>query len=264
MSIIRSALLGDLIRLGVQRGDILMVHSSLRAVGSVTGGANVIVQALLDSVGPDGTLVAYVDFEPFFEEGDEIEIPVFDKRIARAARDHGVLHETMRTWPGAVRSDHPDAGVAAIGARAEWITAAHPFQYGYGQGSPFDKVVQAGGRVLMLGASLDTVTLLHYAEHKARIPNKRIRRYKRLMPGPAGPQWIDFEEFDTSEPVNDELPSNCFELIVMDYLASGRGLKGPVGDARSYLLEAQDLVDFGVRWLERYCNLHPWPRAEVS
>ena len=65
-----------------------------------------------------------------------------DKRVAHAARDHGVLHETLRNWPGALRSDHPDAGVVAIGPLGEWITKDHPFQYGYGTASPLEKVVQ--------------------------------------------------------------------------------------------------------------------------
>ena len=162
------SLLADLSGLGVAPGNVLMVHASVRAVGPVVGGVNTIVQALLETIGPTGTLVAYVDFEPFYEDGD-IGIPVFDKRIAQAARDHGILHETLRNWPGAIRSDHPDAGVVAIGALAEWITRDHPFQYGYGKGSPFEKALQAGVRVLMLGAPLDTVTLLHYAENEARI-----------------------------------------------------------------------------------------------
>src|SRR5215218_1364820 len=139
MSFTRCQLRSDLTHLGVKPGDLVMVHASVRSVGPVIGGASVIVQALLDSIGARGTLAAYVDFEPFYEETDEIEVPVFDKRIARAARDHGVLHETIRTWPGALRSDHPDAGVAAIGARAEWIVESHPFQYGYGERSPLEK-----------------------------------------------------------------------------------------------------------------------------
>ncbi len=116
MSATRSRLHSDLVHLGVRQGDMLTVHASIRAMGQVTGGGNVIVQALLDAIGPAGTLVAYIDFEPFFDEADELEVPVFDKRIAHTARDHGILHEVMRTWPGAVRSDHPDAGVVAIGA----------------------------------------------------------------------------------------------------------------------------------------------------
>ena len=253
----RTSLYADLTRIGVARGDVLMVHASVRAVGAVTGGVNVIVQSLLDAIGPAGTLVAYVDFEPGYPDGEAVEIPVFDKRIARAARDHGVLHETIRTWPGALRSDHPDAGVVAIGALAEWIVADHPFQYGYGEGSPFDKILQARGRVLMLGAPLDTITLLHYAEHKARIPDKRIRRYRRLMPGVNGPEWVQFEEFDTAEPVHDRLPSNCFEMIAADYLANGRGSRGAIGAASSVLFDGRDLVQFGIEWLERFVNVGP-------
>jgi aminoglycoside 3-N-acetyltransferase len=248
----RTSLRAALTRLGVAGGDVLMVHASVRAVGAVTGGVNVIVQSLLDAIGPAGTLVAYVDYEPFHSDGEEVEVPVFDKRIAHAARDHGVLHETMRTWPGALRSDHPDAGVVAIGARAEWIVADHPFQYGYGEASPFDKVLQANGRVLLLGAPLDTITLLHYAEHKARIPGKRIRRYRRLMPGANGPEWVQFEEFDTADPVHDTLPTNCFERIAADYLATGRGSQGAIGAAPSVLFDGPDLVQFGIEWLERF------------
>lgn len=236
-----------------------MVHASVRSVGPVTGGVNVIVQALLDAIGPAGTLVAYVDYEPFHDDAEEAGIPVFDKRIAHAARDHGILHETLRNWPGALRSDHPDAGVVAIGALADWITIDHPFQYGYGDGSPFDKVLRVGCQVLMLGAPLDTISLLHYAEHQARIPGKRIRKYRRLMQGSSGPEWVAFEEFETSIPVSDGLPANCFEVIATAYLASGKGTAGPVGAAESTLLDGPDLVKFGIGWLEDFFNSPPTP-----
>jgi aminoglycoside 3-N-acetyltransferase len=255
----RSSLKADLASLGVQPGGILMVHAALRSLGPITGGVSVLIKALLDSLGHSGTLVAYVDFEPFFESTDEPEIPVFDKRTAHAARDHGILHEAIRTWPGALRSDHPDAGVAAIGARAEWITVPHPFQYGYGEGTPFARIVEADGAVLMLGAPLDTVTLLHHAEHKARIPDKRIVRYRRLMPAPGGAQWIDFEEFDTSNPVHDALPDDCFERIARDYLAAGRGAAGRVAQAESHLFNGPDLVKFGIDWIERFVQTHSAP-----
>jgi aminoglycoside 3-N-acetyltransferase len=247
----RSSLKADLAQLGLATGAVVMVHASLRSVGPVVGGANVIVQALLDVIGVSGTLMAYVDFEPFFDEADD-EIPVFDKRVARAARDHGVLHEVLRTWPGALRSDHPDAGVAAIGRLAEWITSDHPFAYGYGNGTPFDKALQAHVQVLMLGAPLDTITLLHCAEHHARIPNKRVVAYRRLMPGPNGPAWVTFEEFDTAHPVTERLPEDCFDQIARAYLDSGRGAVGSVGAATATLLDGADLVRFGVEWLERW------------
>lgn len=247
----RSSLTADLQRLGVAPGSVIMVHAGVRSVGPVTGGVNTVIYALLDAVESAGTVVAYVDFEAFYDENDP-EIPVFDKRIAHAARDHGVLHEALRTWPGALRSDHPDAGVVALGLLAAWITHPHPFSYGYGEGSPFERVLEAGGKVLMLGAPLDTITLLHHAEHRARIPDKRVVTYRRLMPGVTGPQWLTFEEFDTSEPVNATLPEDCFERIATDYLASGRGSVGPFGNARATLLDGKELVDFGATWLEQW------------
>jgi aminoglycoside 3-N-acetyltransferase len=112
--------------------------------------------------------------------------------------------------------------------------------------------LQADVQVLVLGAPLDTITLLHCAEHRARIPGKRIVRYRRLMPGPEGPRWVGFEEFDTAEPVNDRLPRDCFERIVTAYRSSGRGSVGDFGSAAATLIDGCDLVNFGVEWLERY------------
>lgn len=238
-----------------------MVHSSVRSLGPVIGGANTILHAILDVLGPTGTLTAYLDFEPFYEEDDKVDIPVFDKRIARAALDHGILHEAFRTWPGVLRSDHPDAGVAALGPLAPWITSPHPFHYGYGPGTPFARILEAQADILMLGAPLDTITLLHHAEHLAAIPGKRIVRYKRLMPAPGGPQWIDFEEFDTSDPVHPAFPQDHFTRIALDFLAAHAGSphnparhpsQGKVAQATAYLFPAAELIPFAIQWLEAF------------
>jgi aminoglycoside 3-N-acetyltransferase len=232
-----------------------MVHGSLRAIGPIIGGVNELVRALLDVAGPSGTLCAYLDFEPFYEEEDtwsgDPAVPVFDKLTAHAARDHGILHETLRTWPGALRSDHPDAGVMALGPLAEEIVSPHPLQYGYGDNTPFARIAERGGYVLMLGAPLDTVTMIHYADHLARIPDKRMVRYRRLMPGVDGPEWIWFEEFETSEPVHAALPENYIERIVEAFLAEGNGWQTPLGNAKATLLPMKELIPFAVAWVER-------------
>jgi aminoglycoside 3-N-acetyltransferase len=253
LSASRSTLTADLIGLGITLGDVVMVHGSLRQIGPIVGGVNVLLDALFDCVGKQGTLVAYIDFEPFYEEHDP-KIPVFDKHSARARRDHGILHEALRIWPGTQRSDHPDASVIANGRLADWLVSEHPFQYGYGPGTPFERVLLANGKVAMLGAPLDTITLLHHAEHLAEIPDKRMRRYRRLMPTPQGARWIDFEEFDTSDPVHSSLPELAFQQIAEDYLASGKGRLGRVGRATSYCFDAQDLVFFGKQWIEKRVN----------
>ena len=211
-----------------------MAHASMRAVGA---DVNDLVRALLDVA---GTVMAYVDWEMASEDA------TFDPTTARATRDHGILAETIRAWPGAVRSAHPDAGMSAIGERAAWLVADHPLQYGYGEGSPLDKLVRANGKVLMLGAPLDTITLLHFSEHAARIPDKRVTRYRRRMQSGI----VELEEFDTCDPVHASLPEDFFAGIANDYLATGKGASGVVGRAKSYAFDAADLHRFAVAWLE--------------
>lgn len=257
----RTGLREDLRRLGLEEGDLVMVHAGLRSLGPVLGGVNTVVQALQDAVGSRGTLMAYLDWELGVEPEDfedarlRDEIPTFDKRTARATRDHGILAETLRTWPGAVRSDHPDAGMVAIGARAEWLCADHSFHYGYGPGSPLARLVEAGGKVLMLGAPLETLTILHHAEHLADLPGKRVIRYQRPLLVGGERRWVDFEEFDTREPVTDALRASSvdpFTRIGEQCLAEGIGCSGSVARAVSHLFDARRLLRRGIEWLEAY------------
>ena len=68
------------------------------------------------------------------------------------------------------------------------------------------KLVEAEGRVLMAGAPLDTMTLLHHAEHLARVPGKRVRRVEVPLATTQGVRWHMVEESDTSEPIVAGLP----------------------------------------------------------
>ncbi len=254
----RSSLLKDLRGLGIAAGDVVMVHASVRNVGPILGGVTTLVQALLDAVGDEGTLVAYVDWELGYDP-DAVdpsladEIPAFDKRIARAVRDNGILPEVVRTWPGSVRGDNPDASIAAIGSRAAWLCADHPLSYGYGENSPYAKLVAIGAKVLMLGAPLDTITLLHHAEHLAKIPGKRLIHYRRKLLVCGAPRWVDIEEFDTSYPVVDGMPDDHFTQIALTALDAGYGRSGVVGAAQSYIFDADPLHSIAVHWLENWC-----------
>ncbi len=103
----------------------------------------------------------------------------------------------------------------------------------------------------MLGAPLNTITLLHYAEFLARIPNKRVARFKMpvLMEGKR--LWVELEEFDTSRGIVDWKGEDYFSIIGREYLSSGRGSSGMIGLAQSHLFDSNDLVRFGVEWMER-------------
>lgn len=256
----RVALGDDLRHLGLAAGDMVMVHAAMSRVGPLLNGPDALIWALRDVVGPSGTVCAYVDWDGAYDHLLDAEgrvptewrahIPPFDPAASRAIRDHGVLAEFIRTTPGAVRSGNPGASVAAVGARAGWLCADHPLDYGYGEGSPLAKLVEAGGKVAMIGAPWDTLTLLHHAEHLARLPGKRVRRYEAPLATAHGVVWRMIEEFETSEPVVAGLAEDFFIAVVEAFLASGQGRMGKIGEADALLVEAAPLCAFAVRWLE--------------
>lgn len=262
-AITRGELARELRELGVAPGGALMVHTRMSALGWVVGAAETVVWALLDAVGPEGTLIAYTSWEEHaYDDADRpaghadayrTEPPAFDPAISEAVREHGRVPERLRTWPGARRSAHPEASVAALGARAEWIADPHTGD-GYGPESPFARLVEADGQVLMLGAPLDTITLLHHAESIARARGRRELTYTvRVREGERIVERT-LTDIDTRDGAYDyaalRLETDEFEAIASDALAAGRGTRGRVGYADCHLFGARELTDFAVAWLE--------------
>jgi aminoglycoside 3-N-acetyltransferase len=260
----RSQLARELGVLGLKAGQTVMVHASVRALGRIVGGPDTVIRALLDVLTDAGTVMIYVSWEEWeralvddvdtFSEAERLayldECPPFDPITSRAERRWGVLTEYLRTWPGAQRSNHPTASVVALGAGAQHLTENHPLAYGYGIGSPFDRICQRRGKVVLLGSPLNAVTLLHYAEHIAPLPNKRVVVCKTPVLLDGVRTWVEFEEFDTSDGiVPGESSEEYFEEIVRAYLMTGRGSEGRVGEAHACLFDAADLVAFAVEWM---------------
>ena len=232
--------------LGVSTGDTLMVHASLRGVGPVEDRGQGLISELLGVLGPEGTLMAYADFEP------TSAVPYFDINRSPARPDYGVFAELVRTHQGAARSSNPGASMVAIGMRAQWLCEGHSIDYGYGPDGPLGKLVSVGGKVLLLGSDLDQVTLLHLAEHRAEIPHKRVvKRLVDVMRDDGSVGSVMIEEFDTSNPVVPEMPEKLFASIVGGFLATGTASNGRVGRALSYLLPARELVSYAVSVIER-------------
>jgi aminoglycoside 3-N-acetyltransferase len=243
-----------------------MIHCRMSALGRVVGGAETVVRALLDALGPEGTLVAYTgwqdgppdNLDSLDDETRRVyleEHPAYDPRIALSSRDHGRIPEALRTWPGARHSGHPEAGVAALGPLAEALTATHRYNDAYGADTPYSRLVELGGQVVVLGAPLDTVTLVHHAEAVARVPGKRRVGY--AMPIMVGGErvWRTFSDIDTSEGA---LPYQCIlgdedyvGHIARSALVAGAGRSGPVGEGTTHLFDARGLVEHAVGWIER-------------
>jgi aminoglycoside 3-N-acetyltransferase len=266
MLVTRSRLARDLGLLGLKSGGAAMVHCRMSALGHVVGGAESVVRALLDALGPEGTLMAYTGWQDEPPEDldalDEVakrayleEHPAYDPRVAISRRDHGRVPEALRTWPGAHHSGHPEAGVAAVGPLAEALTASHPYDDAYGAGTPYARLVELGGQVALLGAPLDSVTLVHHAEAVCEVPGKRRVSYRFPVHEGGERVWRIFSDIDTSEgalPYEHVLGAEDYiEYIARSALAAGAGRSGPVGGTTAYLFEARELIEYAVGWIRR-------------
>jgi aminoglycoside N3'-acetyltransferase len=254
-----SELVEDMRRLGVRRGDVLMVHASLRKIGPIEGGANSVIDALDEAVGPDGALLmilgAEIDHEWVNKRPEEereallANVAPYDPLTAPVLPEVGYLAEAFRTRPGTIVTDNPSGRFAAHGARADELLRDAPWDDYYGPDSPLDRLWRWGGKVLRLGADPETVTALHYAEYLADVPGKRrVRRHYRVM-GPDGPATRSVECLDDEFGIVQTEGEDYFAIIVKAYLAEGRARLGKVGNAPSELIDARDIVNFGAAWM---------------
>lgn len=154
----KADILSGLRALGLGAGDILVVHSALSSFGRVEGGAKTVVDALLELVGPEGTVVmpTLVGQSPY------------DFRTSPSRM--GAISEEFRLRPEARRSLNPCVPAAAIGPKADAFTARHHLAESPYFDSPYDLAAKAGGYVLLLGVDQDRNTTLHVAEALIHAP----------------------------------------------------------------------------------------------
>ena len=220
----------ELQALGVERGAVLEVHTSFRAVRPIEGGPLGLIQALRAAIGPAGTLVL-----PSFT-GDHDQ--VFDPRTTAASPDLGIVADLFWRLPDVKRSSHPFAFAAAGPLADEIVAGALPIPP-HTVDSPVGRVWQHDGQVLLLGVGHDADTMLHLAELQADVPY-RI------------PKHITVEE--QGRPVRLQYGENdhCCQRFAFadDWLrARGEQSEGQVGYAQSRLARAQAIVARAVEHL---------------
>jgi aminoglycoside N3'-acetyltransferase len=210
--------------LGVERGGVLLVHMSYRAVRPVEGGPAGVIDALLAAVGDKGTLVM-----PSWTDNDDV---VFDPLVARANSDLGVTPDLFWRRPGVRRSDHPFA-FAATGPRAETIVGDPLPLPPHRLESAVGRVFELDGQVLLLGVGHDANTTIHLAEALSNVPYGVPKHITVLQNGRAA--RIDYLENDHC----------CQKFALADGWLRDRGVQreGPVGNAHARLLKSRDVVE---------------------
>ncbi|MBQ0980384.1 MULTISPECIES: aminoglycoside N(3)-acetyltransferase [Micromonospora] len=251
----RRSIAAQLRLLGVRPGATLLVHAGLRPLGFISGGPHAVVLALRDALGPDGTIVVPThtpensdpaqwrnppvpaDWWPLIRS----EMPGFDPAVT-PSRFMGALAETVRGWPGALRSSHPQVSFAALGPAAEQVVTGHALADMLGEQSPLGRLYDLDADVLLLGVGHSASTSLHLAEYRSPgSPRERVGAAVRTADG--GREWVWWQDV--------RLDAGDFDALGAALEATGEVRTGPVGAGTGRLMRQRAAVDFAVHWLAR-------------
>ena len=246
----------DLRRLGLEKGDVVMVHTSLKEIGYVCGGAQTVIEALIEVVGPEGTIMmptqSWKNLDPetgVHWDADESEWnkirenwPAYDRNLT-PTNTMGAVAEMFRRWPGSIRTNHPARSVCAWGKHAEYLTEEHTLSNIFGEGSPIAKLYELDAKVLLLGVGYDKNTSIHLADVRANYPGKHeciehsailengVRVWKEYST-----LFVDGEDFEKIG----EAFENAYKPAI-----------GKIGEADARLMMQRDIVDFSILWIEK-------------
>lgn len=172
-------IMNQLVELGVKPGMILEVHSALSSFGFVIGGAQTVVDALIDVVGYSGTILMPLHCSNNTEPTFWINPPC-DSHLTQVIRDNmpayhkkemdsshmGAVVENLRRRDGVVISNHPNCAFVAWGKYAKLLCNRHSLHFSLSEESPTARLYELKGHVLLLGVDFDNCTLLHLAEYR--------------------------------------------------------------------------------------------------
>lgn len=249
----------DLRALGVRAGMVLLVHASLSRIGHILGSSQAVIEALLDVLGRDGTLLMPTHSSEWSEPSrwrhppaeeetwDDIraQMPAFDP-ARTPTRAMGALAEGFRSWPGVRRSLHPQTSFAALGPATSALLDQHRLGDALGETSPLGALYRLDGHVLLLGVGHGNNTSLHLAEYRADWPGKREHEEGAAVTIAGVRRWQRFHEL-CSDDDDFEALGAAWEA---DHAASGSALqRGRIGAADCRLLRQRALVDFAAAWM---------------
>ncbi len=168
-------LLAQLKDIGVASGMDLLVHSSLKRLGPVEGGADGIIDTLLAAIAPDGTLMMST-------VSGNVNAAQTVFHVAHTPSTVGALTNVFRQRPGTIRSLHPVHSIAAIGPKAKFFTEGHiEARTPWSAESPYRKLMSSEGFILFLGTDFSANTCIHAIEIEAQVPGLHTETSTRLQ-----------------------------------------------------------------------------------
>ena len=246
----------DFESLGIRRGSVIIMHSSLSKIGWTVGGPVAVIKAIMQILTSEGTLVM-----PTFSSGNtdpsdwenppvpkswwdiiREETPAYHPAIT-PTRGMGTIVEIFRRWPNVIRSNHPVSSFAAWGKHAKFITKNHDLSVDLGEGSPISRIYELNGQILLVGVTHANNSSLHLAEYRSEFPGKRYCMNASAMIVDNKREWVEWEELD--------LNSDDFEQLGNDFESYIKYVPGRVGLAEARLISHQTIIKFAIDWFKK-------------
>lgn len=236
-------MVADLRQLGLQAGDTILVHSSLKSLGAVSGGATTVIEALLEAVSPDGTLLM-----PSFQAGAEFYLVDRGCRfeIKNTPSDCGIITEIFRKIPGVIRSLNPTHCTAGYGPLAKELLSGHEkCRISVGYGSPYYRLAQSNSKILLLGVSHKVNTMLHLVENINGAPTICRQEYRPVV--------VDINGSEIIVPMFPHMPGLLRNYQRADSLLTTAGIQviGQIGTAETRLIETRPMMEMLGRKIRR-------------
>jgi len=226
----KDQIITDLRKMGLKEGDHVAVTLSLKSIGYLKGGPDEFIDALLEVVGPNGTIMMNT-FTYFFPLSLIPKDYVFDRKSTRSYT--GLVPETFRKRKDAIRSKHPTCSVAVIGKQAEYLTEGHDENSDIFL--PYSRLAKIDGKYLCIGIGDRLVAIRHEAQHRAGLSNIVPLYHGVNYKSDQGKVKLFVRNFSGC---TQNLPKLVPSLRKMGILKTGN-----IGRAQSYVASARELVD---------------------
>jgi aminoglycoside 3-N-acetyltransferase len=227
--------------LGVQAGDVLLVHSSYKSLGEVDGGPQTVIDALLAALGPEGTLIMPT-FNFDFNKGKP-----WDMRSTPSQM--GILTEFVRKDPRAKRVFHPIYSFAIIGKYAESLGSLR-YKSSYERGSVFGKLRDLDGKIMVIGLSYTrSMTFFHHIEQMEGVDYRFLKQFTGEVT-----DWDGTTKVDTFEMLVRDIDRGVItEVNPMGELMEKAGVikSKMIGAADVKLMKANAVYAFTAREMRR-------------
>lgn len=241
-------------RIGIKKGMTVEVHTSMKKFGYVIGGSQTVVDALLEAVGYDGTIVMPLqssgNTEPSYWVNPPAErylwnkirssMPPFDPDASEFAY-MGQVPNNLNRRPGAYRSNHPSCAFVTYGKYGKLIAHTHDLDFALGENSPLGTMYGLPSYILLAGVGYDNCTAMHLGEYRSNA--RPIVLQGSAVEENGYRHWEKYLDLD--------LDSDEFKEIGEKFEAAGKVTVGNVGAAECRFMKFSEIVDFTAEYLKK-------------